>query len=81
MSKEQLKKRVLEAIDKRAAEITEIGDTIRRNPELGYKEFKTAKLVESKYEEMGWTYENKIAITGSKAYLKQPGPRPTVGLI
>lgn len=81
MSKEQLKKRVLEAIDRRAAEITEIGDTIWNNPELGYKEFKTAKLVESKYEEMGWTYKNKIAITGSKAYLKQPGPRPTVGII
>jgi amidohydrolase len=81
MSKEQLKKRVLEAIDRRAAEITEIGDTIWKNPELGYKEFKTAKLVEYKYEEMGWTYKNKIAITGSKAYLKQPGPRPTVGII
>jgi len=81
MSKEQLKKRVLEAIDRHAAEITEIGDTIWKNPELGYKEFKTAKLVESKYEEMGWTYENKIAITGSKAYLKQPGPRPTIGII
>ena len=48
MSKEQLKKRVLEAIDKRAAEIIEIGDTIWKNPELGYKEFKTAKLVDSK---------------------------------
>ena len=81
MSKEQLKKRVLEAIDKRAAEIIEIGDTIWKNPELGYKEFKTAKLVESKYKENGWTYKNKIAITGSKAYLKKPGPKPAVGLI
>jgi amidohydrolase len=81
MSKEQLKKRVLEAIDKRAAEIIEIGETIWKNPELGYKEFKTAELVESKYEEMGWEYKNKIAITGSKAYLKKPGVRPSVGLI
>jgi len=81
MSKEQLKKRVLEAIDKRAAEIIDIGETIWKNPELGYKEFKTAELVESKYEEMGWEYKNKIAITGSKAYLKKPGARPAVGLI
>jgi amidohydrolase len=81
MSKEQLKKRVLEAIDKRAAEIIDIGETIWKNPELGYKEFKTAELVESKYEKMGWEYKNKIAITGSKAYLKKPGAKPAVGLI
>ena len=81
MSKEELKRRVLESIDRRAAEITEIGDAIWKNPELGYKEFKTAELVESKYEESGWTYESKIAITGSKAYLREPGPRPAIGLI
>jgi amidohydrolase len=30
---------------------------------------------------MGWTYKNKIAITGSKAYLRRKGPRPSVGII
>lgn len=81
MSKEGLKKRVLEAIDRRSSEIIEIGETIWKKPELGFKEFKTAELAESKYEEMGWTYENKIAITGSKAYLNKRGPRPTIGII
>jgi len=81
MSKEALKRRVLEAIDEKSAEITAIGDAIWKQPELGYKEFKTAELVESKYEEMGWEYKKGIAITGSKAYLKKPGPRPSVGLI
>jgi len=81
MSKEKLKKRVLKAIDERASEIIRIGDEIWKNPELGFKEFETAKLVESKYEEMSWSYNNEIAITGSKAYLKEVGPRPTVGII
>jgi amidohydrolase len=81
MSREDLRKRVIEAIDRRASEIIEIGDAIWANPELGFKEFKTAELVESKYEEMSWTFKNKIAITGSKAYLKEAGPRPTVGII
>ena len=54
MSAEQLKKSVLEAIDRRAEEITGIGDAIWKKPELGYKEFETAKLVEQKYKEMGW---------------------------
>jgi len=81
MLKENLKEMVLKAIDRRASEIIEIGETIWRNPEIGFKEFKTAELVERKYEEMGWTYENKIAITGSKAYIKKPGSRPTIGII
>jgi amidohydrolase len=81
MTKKELRKRVLEVIDRRANDIIEIGDVIWKNPELGYKEFKTAKLVESKYEEMGWEYKNEIAITGSKAYLKKSGQRPTIGII
>jgi len=81
MSKEDLKRRVLKAIDEKSAEITAIGDAIWKQPELGYKEFKTAELVESKYAEMGWEHRKGIAITGSKAYLKKPGPRPSVGLI
>ncbi len=81
MSMDSLKKRVLKAIDDRSSEIIEIGDSIWRNPELGFKEFETAKLVESKYREMDWTYKSKIAITGSKAYLRRKGPRPSVGII
>jgi len=81
MSREALKAKVLKAIDERAEEITGIGDSIWKKPELGYKEFETAKLVEQKYEENGWEYKREIAITGSKAYLKKPGPRPSVGLI
>jgi amidohydrolase len=80
MTREQLKTRVLKAIDNRASEIIEIGDSIWKAPELGYKEFKTAKLVESIYEKMGWKYKNEIGITGSKAYLKKSNSKPTVGI-
>lgn len=81
IAKEELKRRVLDAIDARADEIIGVGEAIWRSPELGFKEFKTAELVERKYEEMGWSYKNKIALTGSKAYLKRKGRRPTVGII
>ena len=50
-SSEELKKRAGEAIDKRAEELYEIGDAILHRPELGFKEFKTAALVE---EERAW---------------------------
>ena len=81
MSREILRDRVIEAIDRRTSEIIEIGDTIFGTPELGFKEFRTTKFVESKYKELGWAYEGGIAITGSKAYLKEPGPKPTVGIL
>ena len=81
MSKESLKKKVLSAIDRRASEIIEVGETIWRNPELGFKEFKTAELVESKYKAMGWQFKNKIARTGSKAYLRKRGKGPVIGII
>jgi amidohydrolase len=79
--KEGLKKRVLEAIDKRAEDIIGIGEAIWETPELGFKEYKTAELVESIYEEMGWEYKREIGITGSKAYLKKEGAKPAVGII
>ena len=46
MTKSELLQRVHEAIDKRSADIVRLGETIRRHPELGFKEFKTARLVE-----------------------------------
>jgi len=69
-NREALKKTVLKEIDRRADEIIDYATAIWKYPELGFKEFKTAKLTESKYEEMGWRYDKEIAITGSKAYLK-----------
>ena len=42
MTRDELKKDVYAAIDRRADEIIRLGETIRRHPELGFKETKTA---------------------------------------
>ncbi len=81
MDKTALKKKALEEIDRRADEIIEYATAIWRYPELGFKEHKTAELTEKKYEEAGWRYEKGIAITGSKAYLKGDGSRPSIGIV
>ena len=44
-TKDKLKQEICEAVDRRRAEIEKIGDQILGNPELGFKEFKTAGLV------------------------------------
>jgi amidohydrolase len=81
MSTKALKDKVLKTIDEWSSEIISIGETIWKKPELGFKEFETAKFVEEKYEEMGWKYNKEIAITGSKAYLKESMSRPAIGII
>jgi amidohydrolase len=66
-TKEDLKKRVGDAIDKRSEELFKIGDEILRHPELGFKEVKTANLVEEKFRSLGLACQTGLAITGVKA--------------
>jgi amidohydrolase len=70
ISKDELKKRAIEAIDKNRDKIIEIGDSIFAEPELGYKEFKTAEKVKKALDEMGFKYKDGVAITGIIADLK-----------
>ena len=69
MTKEDCKRKVIEAIDKRAGELHEIGETILHHPELGFKEVKTAALVEDKFRSLGLPYQKGLAVTGVKAHL------------
>jgi metal-dependent amidase/aminoacylase/carboxypeptidase family protein len=82
MTKDELTGRVWEAIDRRADEVIGIGETIRRHPELGFKETRTAALVERTLAGLGLKPETGLAMTGVKA--AAPGLRgggPTFALI
>jgi len=70
MSKEELKKLACEAIDKNRDKIIALGESIFAEPELGYKEFKTAEKVKKVFDELGIEYKDGIAITGVVAPLK-----------
>ncbi|MGI5839092.1 MAG: amidohydrolase [bacterium] len=67
MNKAELKAQVCAAIDKRAADIIEIGETIFRQPELGFKEFKTAALVKERFTALGLPHRDNLAVTGLRA--------------
>jgi amidohydrolase len=82
MTKDDLKKQVLAAIDTRAAEIIGLGEAIRKTPELGFKEFKTAKLVEETFAKMGLSPKGGLAITGVRADLPgRAGDGPTFAML
>ncbi|KES19194.1 amidohydrolase [Gilliamella apicola] len=70
MTKDELKKKVCDAIANRKADIKSIAEAIWSEPELGYKEHKTAKKVEDAFEKLGVPFKNKLALTGVKGRLK-----------
>ncbi|NLU06587.1 MAG: amidohydrolase [Firmicutes bacterium] len=69
MTKEELKRAVLEQIDKHKDKIIDLGQHIMANPELGYKEFKTSALVREHFEELGLDITEGLAITGVSGVL------------
>ena len=80
-AKEDLKKRAIEIIEKRSQDITQIGETILRNPELGYKEVKTAALVEEKFRSLGLPYKKGLALTGVVAHVPGKSKKLHVALM
>jgi amidohydrolase len=82
MTRNEIKQRVYAAIDKRAEEIIGLGEQIRTQPELGFKEFKTARLVEETLGRLGLTPKTGLALTGVRADVAgRAGAGPTFALL
>ncbi len=70
MDIQELKKRACEAVDRNAEKIIAVGESIFHEPELGFKEFKTAEKVKKIFDELGYEHQDGVAITGVIAPLK-----------
>ena len=81
MDKSEVKRRVLEAVEKRAKDIIEVGEWIWRNPEVGFKEYKTAGYVADKFRELGLEPEEHIGLTGVQARVVSRSERPNIAVI
>jgi len=82
MTKSELKQRVYEAIDRRGEEIIGLGEQIRRHPELGFKEVKTARLVEETFKKLGLVPRAGLALTGVRADASgRAGDGPTFAVL
>jgi amidohydrolase len=81
MNKEELKRCVLEEIDKKCNYIIDIGTKVEDSPELGFKEEKTAKLVAHYFRELGLPFEIGVGVTGVKAHLEGRKAGPRVALL
>lgn len=81
MTKDELKKKVSQAIRARRADVEALGDAIFAEPELGFKEVKTSAKVKKAMDDLGIEYTDGWGLTGIKARLKGRNSRRTVALI
>jgi amidohydrolase len=82
MAHEELKQRVCAAIDAHAQHLIDtVGEVVYRDPELGFKEVKTSKLVAAEFQRLGLGYEEQLGLTGLKTVVSGGRPGPTVGVI
>jgi len=81
MTKSELKAKIYAAIDARADAIVGIGETIRRHPELGFKEHRTARLVDETLKGLGLTTKTGLASTGVRSELAGRRAGPTFAIL
>ena len=80
-SKEDLKRKAAEIIDAKADDLETIAKTILKNPEPGFRELKTAKLVAEQFAALGMQPRNGLAITGVRADASGSAPGPTMAVL
>lgn len=69
---------LLESLKK---EMIDLSEEIFKNPELGFKEFNTNKLICEKLDKYNIDYKNDIAITGIKATIESKKEGPHIALL
>lgn len=80
-SKEDLKRRAAEIIDAKADDLVAIAKTILQNPEPGFRELKTAKLVAEQFGALGLQPRSGLAVTGVRADASGSAPGPTMAVL
>ena len=81
MSVEDLKQRVNDEIDRQAEHLIALGEDIFQNPELGFKEQRTAGIVAKEFGRLGLGYHEQLAITGVKTTVSGAAGGPTIAVI
>ena len=72
VSKEALKKRVLDEIEAHRDELIEAGRWLFAHPAPGFRETEAASFMKGKFEALGLSVTDGIAITGLTARLRRP---------
>ena len=81
MSNVEIKNSVITNVDKYAQDIIQIGEKIYSNPETGFKEFETSKLVAAEFEKLGLACLVFEDIPGVKVTIDTGREGPNVAIL
>ena len=81
MDKEELKQRCLNVIEEHQDEIIALGMEAYKTPELGFKEFRTGKLMEEAFLKLGLEPETGVSYTGCRVSSGPKGNGPRVAVM
>ncbi len=77
----EIKARALQAIDAGRDASIGLAQAVMREPELGYREVRTARKVEEAFRRLGLAPRTGLALTGVKAVVDTGRPGPAVAVI
>ena len=66
----EIKKKIIEEINEKSYKIIESAEKIAEMPEMGYREFETARLVAEELSSLGIECREGLAVTGVKGNMK-----------
>lgn len=81
MDLKEIKSLVCDEIERNEDKLISIAKEILKNPEPGFKEFKTAEIVSREFEAFQMPHEKGLAITGLKSSLDTGTPGPNIAVI
>ncbi|MGM0500451.1 MAG: amidohydrolase [Bacillota bacterium] len=81
MQKSEIKAKIIETIENNRSNIVELIDQIYKNPELGYKEEKTTKIIAAAFSDLEIDFNEHQNLSGINALLKMDNPGPKVAVL
>lgn len=81
MDVQELKAAICKTIDDNKEKIIEFAKLTEKNPELGFKEIKTARATANFFKDLSLKYREGLALTGIKASLKETNTGPNVAIL
>ena len=81
MQLEEVRTRIRKTVEQYADEIIGAGEYIWKNPEPGYREWKTSEFLITKFRELGFQVKTGLAMTGFRADLDTGRPGPTIAVL
>jgi len=81
LQKSEIKAKIIETIENNRSKIVELVDQIYKNPELGYKEEKTTKIIAEAFSDLEIDFKEHQNLSGINALLEMENPGPKIAVL